>query len=95
MAIEKLVIGKTYLVIQPNCHLTKLIREGIGIWRFIKRRLRPGDLIQYYGQEQDLRHFNKPHDVFSKDGFRGWFYPHNPDTGSADRGSLEEVDNQE
>lgn len=87
MAIKKLVIGKTYRVAQPNCNLTKLIRQGEFTWRFIKKRLRPGDLIKYQGQEPGWKKDNVPHDVFSKDGFRGWFNPHSI-TG-ADIGCLE------
>ena len=93
MVIKELEINKTYQVAKSDCHLTKVIREGERIWRFVKRRLRTGDLIRYHGQDADFRIGNQPHDVFSKDGFRGWFYPHNPDTGSADSNCLEEVDN--
>ena len=95
MEIKKLEINKTYRVINHNCHLTKLIRKGERIWRFVKIGLRRGDLILYHGQEEDFRNGNQPHDVFSKGGFRGWFYPHDSDTGMADCEYLEEADNLE
>ena len=96
MEISKLVTGKIYRVVKGGCSLTVLESAGYGTWKYIRKKLRKGDLVKYQGKEPNGWGRDKiDGDVFSKDKFRGWFKPYDLATGSMNVNCLAEVDNPE
>jgi len=87
MTVNKLVKGKKYRVVKKGCHLTKLIPKGNHIFKFVKLWLFAGEIIVYQGREPGRGIDNVPHDIFSRRGFTGWFYPNK--WGVADKSCLE------
>ncbi len=82
--------GKTYWVTQEGCSLVQLVSTGVCSWTYRKKHLWIGDVIEYRGIEPGWGSDNVSRDVFSKNGFKGWFEPFS--IYGIDAGLLEETD---